>query len=137
MQSPTRANRLSGAIRAGRAITVIPVLFLLFDSSIKLAGIKPVVDSFKALGFNPDIALSIGLLEALCLAVYLIPRTSLPGAVLLTGFLGGAIAIHVRMGDPLFTHILFPVYVGALLWAGLLLRNERVRALFLPVTSAA
>lgn len=129
MQSPTRTNRLSGAIRAGRAITVIPVLFLIFDSSIKLAGIKPVVDSFRALGFNPEIALSIGLLEAFCLAVYLVPRTSLPGAVLLTGFLGGAIAIHVRMGDPLFTHVLFPVYVGALLWAGLLLRNERVRAL--------
>lgn len=71
MQSPARTNRLSGAIRAGRAITLVPVLFLLFGSSIKLAGIKPVIDSFKALGFDPDIALSISLLEALCLAVYL------------------------------------------------------------------
>jgi DoxX-like family len=122
--------------RAGRAITAVPVLFLLFDGTIKLIGIKPVVDSFTQLGFNPDIATTIGILELVCLAVYLVPRTSLAGAVLMTGYLGGAVAIHLRLGHPLFSHVLFPLYVGALLWSGLLLRNERLRTL-LPVTSTA
>jgi hypothetical protein len=121
---------------AGRAITAVPVLFLLFDSAIKLIGIKPVADSFTQLGFNPDIATTIGILELVCLAVYLIPRTSPAGAVLMTGYLGGAVAIHLRLGHPLFSHVLFPLYVGALLWGGLLLRNERVRTL-LPLTSRA
>jgi len=112
-----------------RVVTALPVFFLIFDLSMKLARIKPVTDSFARLGLPDHLAVTIGLLELVCLAIYLIPRTSVFGAVLLTGFLGGAIVLHVRVGDPLFSHILFPVYIGALLWVGLYLRDPRIRAL--------
>lgn len=114
---------------AGQAISGIAVLFLLFDSVIKLVLIDPVVASFTQLGYPVSLARGIGLLELLCLAAYLIPRTSVLGAILLTGYLGGAVATHVRIGSPLFTHVLFPTYVGALIWAGLLLREARLRLL--------
>ena len=112
----------------GRDITAIPVLFLAFDATIKLLNIEPVQESFQRLGYPTRIALTIGLLELTCLIVYMVPRTSVFGAVLLTGFLGGAIATHARVGDPLLTHSLFPVYVAILLWTGLFLRSERLRA---------
>jgi DoxX-like family len=75
-----------------------------------------------------SLALGIGLLELACIVVYVIPRTSVLGAVLLTGFLGGAISVHLRIGDPFLSHTFFPIYVGALLWTGLFLRNDRLRA---------
>lgn len=75
-------------------------------------------------------------MELICVAIYLVPRTSLLGAILLTGYLGGAIASHVRIGDPLFSHVLFPTYVAALIWGGLYLRDARVRAL-VPVRALA
>jgi hypothetical protein len=81
------------------------------------------------------VARGIGTLEAACLVLYLVPRTSVLGAVALTGFLGGAIATHVRVGDPLFSHVLFPMYVAALLWIGLGLRDRRLGE-FLPVAGA-
>jgi hypothetical protein len=105
------------------------VLFLLFDSAIKLAMIQPVVDSFGRLGWPVHLAPAIGVLQLLCLGLYLVPRTAPLGALLLTGFLGGAVATHVRIESPLLTHILFPVYVAALLWVGLLLREPRLRDL--------
>lgn len=101
-------------------------LFLLFDGTIKLLVIPPVVEAFARLGFPIQLARGIGALELICLAAYLIPRAAVPGAVLLTGFLGGAVVTHVRVGDPLLTHALFPVYVGALVWGGLLLRGRLV-----------
>lgn len=113
----------------GRIVTALPVLFLIFDLSIKLVHIQPVTDAFAKLGIPDHLSVTIGLLELLCLAVYLIPRTAVLGAVLCTGFLGGAIMIHVRIGDPLFSHVLFPVYIGGLLWLGLYLRDPRVRTL--------
>jgi hypothetical protein len=113
----------------GRILTAIAVLFLIFDFSIKLAHIQPVTDAFARLGVPDHLAATVGTLELICLAVYLIPRTAVLGAVLLTGFLGGAIMLHVRVGDPLFSHILFPVYIGALLWIGLYLRDPRLRTL--------
>ena len=119
---------------AGQAISAIAVLFLLFDSVIKLVVIAPVVESFAQLGYPVSLARGIGLLELLCIIVYVIPRTSVLGAILLTGYLGGAVATHVRVGSPLFTHILFPTYVGALIWGGLLLREDRLRAL-IPLRS--
>jgi DoxX-like family len=122
---PTNSNKL---LWIGRVVSAVPVLFLLFDSGIKLNPIAPVVEAFGRLGYPVSLALEIGLLELLCLLLYLIPRTAVLGAILLTGFLSGAIAIHVRVGDPLFSHILFPAYVGGLLWAGILLRNEQLRA---------
>ena len=103
---------------AGRSMTALPVLFLLFDSVIKLIRIDPVVQSFTELGYPVELAIGIGLLELVCLTAYVIPRSSVLGAILLTGYLGGAVATHVRVGSPLFTHVLFPVYVAALLWEG-------------------
>ena len=114
---------------AGRILTAMPVLFLLFDSVIKLMQIAPVRESFARLGYPESLATGIGILELVCLVLYLIPRTSVLGAILLTGHLGGAVATHVRVGDPLFSHVLFPTYVGLLVWGGLFLREDRLRAL--------
>jgi hypothetical protein len=113
---------------AGRVLTGIPVLFLVFDCIIKLASPPMVVAANLKLGYQAGVIFPLGLVLAACLAVYLIPRTAILGAVLLTGYLGGAIATHVRVGDPLFSHVLFPIYVGVLLWSGLFLRDGRLRA---------
>ena len=117
------------ALRTGVVLSALPVLFLLFDAVIKLIEIAPVRESFARLGWPQTVAIGIGLLELACLALYLLPRTSILGAVLLTGYLGGAVATHLRVGDPLASHVLFPIYVGALLWTGVLLRDGRLRAL--------
>ena len=123
-----------GRLWAGHLISGIAVLFLLFDSVIKLVVIAPVVESFAQLGYPVSLARGIGLLELVCIVVYVVPRTSVLGAILLTGYLGGAVATHVRVGSPLFTHILFPTYVGALIWGGLVLREDRLRSL-IPLRS--
>ena len=115
-----------GAVWTARVLTAIPVLFLLFDTVIKLMRIDPVIDSFNALGYPASLALAIGVLELACLALYLVPATSVLGAVVLTGYLGGAVATHVRVENPLLTHVLFPVYVGLFLWGGLFLREPRL-----------
>ena len=117
------------SIWTGRILTTLAVLFLLFDAVIKFTDTAPVRDSFAQLGYPLKLAVVIGVLELTCLAVYLIPRTSILGAILLTGYLGGAIATHVRVENPLFSHILFPTYIAALIWGGLLLRDPRARAL--------
>jgi hypothetical protein len=114
---------------AGVIVTGLPVLFLLFDSVIKLMQIQPVKDSFTQLGYPLSLAPIIGTIELVCLALYLLPRTSVLGAILLTGYLGGAVATHVRVGSPLLSHVLFPTYIGLLLWTGLYLRESRLRAL--------
>jgi len=114
---------------AGRVISALPVLFLLFDGVIKLMKIEPVVQSFAQLGYPVCLAAGIGILELACVVVYVIPRTSILGAILLTGYLGGAIATHVRIGSPYFTHTFFPIYVALLVWGGLFLREDRLRAL--------
>jgi hypothetical protein len=113
---------------AGRIITGIAVAFLVFDTVIKLVGIKAAVEGTVLLGYTPDQLPIIGMLEVVCLVLYLIPRTAPLGAVLWTGYLGGAIATHFRLHNPLLTHIIFPIYVAALLWGGLYLRDARVRA---------
>ncbi|HYP98997.1 MAG TPA: DoxX family protein [Polyangiaceae bacterium] len=116
-------------IRAGFGVSALPVLFLLFDSVIKLLVIPPVVESFAQLGYPISLARGIGVLELVCLTLYLLPRTAVLGGIVLTGFLGGAISTHLRIGDPLFSHVLFPVYVGLLVWGGLILRDDTLRAL--------
>ena len=128
---PTRAAKpaRTTATMIGMALSAIPVLFLTFDSVIKFTDLPPVVDAMIQLGWPLSATVGIGVAELVCLALYVIPRTSILGAVLLTGHLGGAIASHVRVGNPLFSHVLFPVYVAALLWAGLYLRDSRIRAL--------
>ncbi len=130
------SNPSSSRVLAGRIVSALPVLFLAFDTVIKLVKIEPVVESFKELGYPVSLARGIGLLELVCLLVYLVPRTAPIGAVLLTGYLGGAVATHVRVESPLLSHALFPLYVGALLWLGLYLRDRRVRA-FLGGSDAA
>ena len=121
---------------AGRALSGLGVLFLLFDSTGKLLQVQPVIEGTLQLGYPRDLVFTLGALLLACVLVYLNPRTSVLGAVLLTAYLGGAVATHVRVQSPLFTHVLFPTYVAAVLWGGLLLRDARLRA-FLPVRSAS
>ena len=114
---------------AGMALSGLAAAFLALDGAIKLVPIQPVVEAFQHLGYPLELAGSIGLLQLACLALYVVPRTASLGALLLTGFLGGAISTHLRVGDPLFSHTLFPVYVALLLWGGLALRDPRPLAL--------
>lgn len=115
----------------GRVLSGLAALFLLFDSTGKLLQVQPVIDGTGQLGYPPDIVFSLGVILLSCVLAYVIPRTSMLGALLLTGYLGGAVATHVRVENPLFSHVLFPVYVAAVLWGGLLLRDPRLGA-FLP-----
>ena len=113
-------------IWTGRTLSGLAVLFLLFDSAGKLLEVQPVIDGTTELGYPPDIVFGLGVILLSCVLAYLVPRTSVMGAVLLTGYLGGAVATHVRVGNPLLTHVLFPTYVAALLWGGLMLRDARL-----------
>ena len=123
--------RSSWATGLGRLLGGLAVAFLIFDGVGKLLEVQPVIDGAKQLGYPQEVMFSLGLTLLICLLVYLVPRTSLLGAVLMTGYLGGAVATHVRVGSPLFTHVLFPTYVAAMLWGSLMLRDARLRA-FLP-----
>jgi hypothetical protein len=124
--APSKARRWTG-----RVISTLVVLFLIMDIVFKfIRPIPPqVMQSISQLGFQPNILPITGILLLVCTALYVLPRTSVLGAVLLTGYLGGAVSVHVRVGNPLFGYILFPVYLGILLWAGLCLREPRLLAL--------
>ncbi len=122
------------ALWGGRILSGLPALFLLADSVGKFLKPPPVVEGTVKLGYSESILLPLGIVLLACTALYLIPRTSVLGAILLTGFLGGAVATHARVGDPLFSHILFPVYFGVMLWGGLYLRDPRLREL-IPLRS--
>jgi hypothetical protein len=115
----------------GRIISALAVLFLIFDGTIKVLNLSFVVDASQLLGLPVELAPTLGILLLACLAVYLFPRTSALGAILLTGYLGGAIAIQARVSAEPFS-LIFPIILGALLWSGLLLRDAQVRALLLP-----
>ena len=119
---------------AGRIMGGVVVLFLLFDSVIHLLRIAPVVAAFAQLGYPVSVARALGVLELVCVVLYLIPRTSVLGAILLAGYLGGAVATQLRIDSPLFSTVLFPVYVGVILWGALYLRDDRLRAL-IPLRS--
>lgn len=123
--NPTASKTLWG----GRVLSALAILFLLFDSVIKVLKVDVAVEGTVQLGYPEGVVVGIGIIELVCLALYVIPRTSVLGAILFTGYLGGAIATHVRIGSPLFTHTLFPIYVAALIWGGLILREDRLRAL--------
>ncbi len=130
LQAVTTMDQGSKAAeRTGYVLSGVAVLFLLFDTVTKLAGIQAVSDSMTQLGYPVGFATTIGVIELLCLFPYLVPRTAIVGAILLTGYLGGAVATHVRIGSPLASHTLFPIYVAVLVWGGLYLRDARVRAL--------
>ena len=113
---------------AGRVLGGVPVLFLFMDSAIKLIHIAAVTEGSARLGFPDQLSRPLGVILLACTTLYLVPRTAVLGAVLLTGYLGGAVAIHARIGDPLLSHTLFPVYFGVMLWGSLFLRDARVRA---------
>ena len=114
---------------AGYALTAFVALFLTFDTLLKVLKLAPAVQGTTELGYPAGTVLWIGLIELVCLALYLVPRTSVLGALLLTGYLGGAIATHVRVGSPLVSHTLFPIYVALMLWGGLYLRESRLSQL--------
>lgn len=121
------------ALWTGRVLSGLGVAFMLFDGSAKVFDlIPPEVKAANSLGWSDQTMCSVGVLALLCTAIYVIPRTALLGAILLTGYFGGAIASHLRLGNPLFSHTLFPIYIAALFWVGLYLRDNRVRALFAP-----
>ena len=130
IQTPSVTTQSIARIWIGRALTTIAVLFLVMDATIKILKLPAAIDSTVQVGYSAGVVLPLGLLELALLVVYLIPRVAPLGAVLWTGYFGGAVATHLRVGDPLFTHVLFPTYIGAMLWAGLWLRDVRVRALF-------
>jgi hypothetical protein len=114
---------------AGRVLSTLGILFLLFDAIGKLVQPPQVIEGTTQLGWPASSLLTLGIIQLVCLIAYVIPRTAVLGAILWTGYLGGAIATHLRLGNPLFTHVLFPIYVALLLWGGLWLRDRRLRAL--------
>lgn len=127
--SINHARRSSRAVWAGRAISILIALLLLFDATGKLLRVPQVIEGTTQLGYPVSTIVPIGIILLACVVLYAIPRTAVFGAVLLTGYLGGAIATHVRVGNPLFTHELFPIYVAVFIWGGLYLRDPRVRGL--------
>jgi hypothetical protein len=127
-QAARDSRRSKKALWAGRALSGLAALFMLFDASMKVLQLPVAVQGTAQLGYPEGVVLGLGVVQLVCLAVYLFPRTSVLGAILWTGYLGGAVATHVRMGNPLFSHILFPTYVAAFFWVGLWLRDERLRA---------
>jgi hypothetical protein len=121
-------------ILAGGILSGLPMLFLLVDGAMKVAKAAVVVEGTAELGYPESVIVGIGVTLLACTILYAIPQTSILGAILLTGYLGGAVATHVRVGNPVFSHVLFPVYLGVMIWGGLCLREERLRAL-LPLRS--
>jgi hypothetical protein len=134
-QSATQTASVSKKrLWVGRMMSAVVVLFLVFDAVLKFIKPAPVVEAFAHLGLPLGLAGGLGIVLLASTVLYAIPRTSVLGAILLTGYLGGAVASHLRVGDPLFSHILFPTYLGVLLWGGLFLRDDRLRVL-IPLRS--
>ena len=119
------------AVRIGYGLSGVVILFMLFDGGIKLVPLDMVIETTAQLGYpaTASFARGLGLLGLFCTALYAIPRTSVLGAILLTGYLGGTVATHLRVASPILSHTLFGVYLGILLWGGLYLRDERFRSL--------
>ena len=129
MQTASQTGTISkGAIWTGRVLSGLVVLFLTFDGVMKLVKPPVVVQGSAQLGFPESAITGVGIVLLICTLLYAIPHTSVLGEVLLTGYLGGAVATQLRVGMPLFSNTLFPVYFGVLLWLGLYLRDERLRA---------
>jgi hypothetical protein len=122
---------------SGRILSGTVIAFMLFDSAIKLPPMVIVIETMGQLGFyaTPELAQGLGILGLLCTLLYAWPRTAVIGAILLTGYFGGAMATHLRAGSPLFSHLLFGFYLGLMVWGGLFLRDARVRSFLLPFTS--
>ena len=125
---PTTASS-TAKVWSGRIMGGIVILFMLMDTTFKFMTTEDVIKATTDLGFQAHHLPIMGTLGLLATLLYIIPRTEIIGALLLTGYWGGAIATHVRMDNPLFTHILFPVYLGVLAWGALWIKNERLRQL--------
>jgi len=137
MPSDTQTAPVSKkALWTGRVMSALVVLFLLMDGVMKLFNPAPVVEGMNKLGYPLNLTATIGIVLLVCVVVFAIPRTSILGAILLTGYLGGAVASQLRVGLPLLSNVLFPVYVGVLIWGGLFLRDDRLRAL-IPVRGSS
>jgi DoxX-like protein len=121
-------------VRIGLALSAVSVVFLLFDGVIKVIKTAEVTTGMTQLGYPDSLSRGIGVILLICVALYVIPRTAVLGAILLTGYLGGAVAAQVRIGNPLLGYTLFPVYVALMVWGGLYLRDARVSAL-IPLRS--
>jgi hypothetical protein len=119
----------------GFVLSGLVILFMLMDATMKILQLSIVVESTLQLGWPASTVVPLGIVLLISTALYAVPRTSVLGAVLLTAYLGGAVATHARIGSPLFSHVLFGAYVGLLLWGGLYLRDARLRAL-IPIRSA-
>ena len=117
-----------GQVRTGPVVSGLTAAFLVFDVAGKFAKPAAVVEAFARTGWPVELASTVGAILLICTALYVIPRTSVLGALLLTGYLGGAVATNLRLENPLFSHTLFPVYFGILIWAGLWLREPRLRS---------
>jgi hypothetical protein len=119
----------------GHVLSGLVVAFLVLDAVGKLLAVEPVVQGTTQLGYRAEVVRPLGVVLLACAVLYAVPRTAVLGAILLTGYLGGAVATHVRVDHPLLTHVLFPVYLGAFAWGGLLLRDARLGAL-LPLRAS-
>jgi hypothetical protein len=128
----TMPTSTSAMVWSGRILSAMVVLFLLFDGVTKLVPIPIVTSTLVQLGYpaDPGLARAIGILTLVPTLLYVMPRTAVLGAVLLTGLFGGAMATHLRVGSPVFSHLLFGAYLGLMTWGGLYLRNAQLRALF-------
>ncbi|WP_441240361.1 DoxX family protein [Tardiphaga sp. 768_D3_N2_1] len=115
----------------GRILSALVILFLVMDGGIKLVPIKEVTETMQLLGYSGSVnqARLLGIITLLCALLYAVPQTSILGAILLTGLLGGAMATHLRVDSPLFTHLLFGFYIGVMAWGGLYLRDPHLRAM--------
>jgi hypothetical protein len=125
----SRSSTSKKSVWTGRIISCFITAFMIFDAVIHLMKPAPVVEGFAKLNFPLRFAVRLGIIELLCVVLYVIPSTSILGAILLTGYLGGAVAIQLPTGNPFFGEILFPVYIGVFLWGGIYLRDARLRAL--------
>jgi hypothetical protein len=130
MQSAIHSGSVSNkALWGGRIISGLVTAFMIFDGVIHIMKPAPVVQAFAQLGFPIRLAVPLGVMSLTCVALYAIPQTSVLGAILLTGYLGGAVAIQLPTGNPFFGEVIFPVYIGVFVWGGIFLRDERVRKL--------
>ena len=128
------AEKTTGSMWTGRILTGLVIAFLIMDGSMKLIPAQVVIDTTRDLGWPTDAGTlrTLGVILLGGALLYAVPRTSIIGAILLTGYFGGAVATHMRIGSPVFTHTLFGVYLGVLMWLGLYLRNPALRSLIHP-----
>lgn len=129
-EAPGRRGGAGVGVWTGRIMSGVVTAFLMMDAIMKLMNLPIVASTGLTLGWRPDTALPLGVIVLGCAVLYAWPRTAILGAVLTTGLLGGAIATHMRVGSPLFSHTLFGVYLGLTAWGGLYLRDPRLRAIF-------